>query len=294
MSTITATASAVQIRGARPEDAAVCGTICRDAFNVVADQHNAPRELPPDPQMVIGLLSMMFSHPKFYCVVAQQNGRVIGSNCLDERNPITGVGPITVDPAVQNEGVGRQLMEAVVERSNEQGFLGCRLLQAGYHMRSLSLYTKLGFIERETLVRLQGPPIKKIVPGYSFRQATTADATACNALCLRVHGHDRAGELADAIAQGNVIVAENSGKLVGYTTGLHYFGYTVAENNRDLIAILAQAPSFEGTGIMVPVRNHEVFSWCLNHGLRSLQLNTLMTIGLYNDPQGAWLPSILY
>lgn len=294
MSTTTATASAVQIRRARPEDAAACGTICWDAFNAVADQHNAPRELPPNPQIVIGLLGMIFSHPKFYCVVAQQNGRVIGSNCLDERNPITGVGPITVDPAVQNEGAGRQLMDVVVARSNEQGFRGCRLMQAGYHMRSLSLYTKLGFVERETAVRMQGPPVKKILPGYSFRQATAADATACNALCLRVHGHDRAGELADSIAQGSVIVAESGGRLVGYTTGLHYFGYTVAENNRDLIAILAQAPSFEGTGIMVPVRNHEVFSWCLNHGLRSLQLNTLMTIGLYNEPQGAWLPSILY
>lgn len=82
--------------------------------------------------------------------------------------------------------------------------------------------------------------------------------------------------------------------MVGYTTGLNYFGHTVAENNRDLIAILAHAPTFEGTGIMVPVRNHEVFGWCLEHGLRSLQLNTLMTIGLYNEPQGAWLPSILY
>ncbi|MGH9688931.1 MAG: GNAT family N-acetyltransferase [Candidatus Acidiferrales bacterium] len=294
MSTTTATATAAQIRRARPEDAATCGKICWEAFNTVADQHRAPREMPPDPQMAIGLLSRIFSHPKFYCVVAEQKGRAIGSNCLDERGPISGVGPITVDPAVQNAGVGRQLMEAVVARSNEQKFAGCRLLQAGYHMRSLSLYTKLGFIERETVVRMQGPPIKKIMPEYSFRQATAADAAACNALCFRVHGHMRAGELADAIAQGNVTVAEHDGRLVGYTTGLDYFGHTVAESNRDLIAILAQAPSLEGRGIMVPVRNHEVFSWCLNHGLRSQHLNTLMTIGVYNEPQGAWLPSILY
>ncbi len=291
---VSAIAAAVQVRRAKPEDAAVCGQICWEAFNTVADQHRAPREMPPDPNMVVGLLTMMFSHPKFYCVVGEQNERVVGSNCLDERGPISGVGPITIDPAAQNAGVGRRLMEAVVERSNERGFPGCRLLQAGYHMRSLSLYTKLGFIERETVVRMQGPPIAKIVPGYSFRQATPADAAACKALCFRVHGHDRAGELRDAIAQGNVTIAEDGGRLVGYTTGLHYFGYTVAENNRDLIAILAQAPSFEGTGIMVPVRNHEVFRWCLNNGLRALQLNTLMTIGLYNEPQGAWLPSILY
>lgn len=294
MTTLTATASAVQIRRARPEDAAVCGTICWEAFNTVADQHNVPRELPPDPKAAIGLLTMMFSHPRFYCVVAEQDGRVLGSNCLDERGSISGVGPITVDPAVQNAGIGRRLMESVLERSSGQRFLGCRLMQAGYQMRSLSLYTRLGFIERETVVRMQGPPINKIMPGYSFRQATTADAAACNALCFRVHGHDRAGELADAIAHGNVTVAENRGRLVGYTTGLNYFGHTVAENNRDLMAILAQASSLEGTGIMVPVRNYEVFRWCLDQGLRSLHLNTLMTIGLYNEPHGAWLPSILF
>lgn len=293
MSTI-AGATGVKIRRARPEDAAACGPICLEAFNAIADQYHAAREMPPDPQVVIGLMTMLFSHPKFYCVVAEQAGRVVGSNCLDERGPISGVGPITVDPKVQNAGVGRSLMEAVVARSSEQGFPGCRLLQAGYHMRSLSLYTKLGFIERETVIRLEGSPIQTNMPGYSFRNATSSDAAACNALCFRVHGHERSGELADAIAHCGATIAEYNGRLVGYTTGLHYFGHTVAENNRDLIAILAQAPSFDGTGFMVPVRNHEVFSWCLSHGLRALHLNTLMTIGLYNDPQGAWLPSILY
>lgn len=289
-----AAAAALEIRRAQPEDAEICGHICWEAFNAVADEHHAPREMPPNPRMAVGLLAMMFSHPKFYCVVSEQDGRIVGSNCLDERGPISGVGPITVDSEAQNAGAGRMLMEAVVTRSNEQGFLGCRLLQAGYHMRSLSLYTKLGFVERETVVRMQGPPIRKILPGYTFRPATAADATACNALCFRVHGHERAGELMDAIAQDSVIVAEYGGRLVGYTSGLNYFGHTVAENNRDLIAILAQAPTFEGTGVMVPVRNHEVLSWCLNNGLRSLHLNTLMAIGLYNEPQGAWLPSILY
>jgi hypothetical protein len=32
----------------------------------------------------------------------------------------------------------------------------------------------------------------------------------------------------------------------------------------------------------------------LRHGLRIVQQSTLMTVGLYNDPAGAWLPSIAY
>lgn len=290
----SAAATSAQLRRARPEDAAASGMICWNAFNAVADQHRAPREMPPDPQMAVGMLSMMFSNAKFYCVVAEQGGRILGSNCLDERGPIAGIGPITVDPAAQNAGIGRRLMEAAIARSNERGYLGCRLMQAGYHMRSLSLYTKLGFVERESVVRMQGTAIGRTVPGYSFRKATQEDAPACDALCFRVHGHDRAGEVADAISQGEVTIGEDGGRMVGYTTGFSYFGHTVAENNRDLIALIAQATTFEGTGFMIPVRNHEVFNWCLNHGLRALHLNTLMTIGMYNDPQGAWMPSILY
>ena len=38
----------------------------------------------------------------------------MGSNCLDERSSIFGVGPITVDPEVQSAGVGRRLMQAVM------------------------------------------------------------------------------------------------------------------------------------------------------------------------------------
>ncbi len=250
--------------------------------------------MPPDPQFGIWLLSMMFSNPKFYCVVAEQDGRIVGSNCLDERNSVAGIGPITVDPDAQNTGTGRALMEAVLARCNERGFAGVRLVQAGYHMRSLSLYTKLGFVERESLARMNGPAIGSSTPGYSFRRATADDAAACNALCFRVHGHDRAGELADALTRNDVTVAEHGGRIVAYSTGFHYFGFTVAENNRDLIALLAHAPSFDPTGIQVPVRNYELFRWCLDNGLRALHLNTLMTIGLYNEPHGAWLPSILY
>ena len=102
------------------------------------------------------MLSMMFSHPSFFCVVAEQDGKVIGSNCLDERTPIAGVGPITIDPAVQDCGVGRQLMQAVMTHAAERKFAGVRLVQAAYHNRSLSLYAKLGFVVREPLVMYAG------------------------------------------------------------------------------------------------------------------------------------------
>src|SRR5262249_30872954 len=72
-------------------------------------------------------------------------------NDEDERGPITGVGPITVDPKSQNGTIRRQLMGAVLNRATERHAAGVRLLQPAFHNRSLCLYTKLGFETRETV-----------------------------------------------------------------------------------------------------------------------------------------------
>ncbi len=60
------------------------------------------------------------------------------------------------------------------------------------------------------------------------------------------------------------------------------------------MALIGAADAFLGPGFLVPTRNGEPMRWCLSRGLRIVQTMTLMTIGLYNQPDGAWLPSILY
>jgi hypothetical protein len=77
-------------------------------------------------------------------------------------------------------------------------------------------------------------------------------------------------------------------------TGVGFFGHTVAESNDDLKALIAAAAEFAGPGFLLPTRNSEVFRWCLEQGLRVTQPLTLMSIGLYNEPRAAFLPSILF
>lgn len=281
------------IRRAIPADAEVCGKICFEAFRTLANHHNFPQDF-PNTDVSIGLLSMMFSNPGFFCVVAEQGGKLLGSNCLDERTPIAGVGPITIDPAVQNRAAGRQLMRAVMTRAAERKFVGVRLVQAAYHNRSLSLYAKLGFVVREPLSCMQGPAIQKTLPGYRVRSAQAGDLAACNDLCLRVHGHDRGGELNDSIQQGTAVVAESRGRLTAYASSVAFFGHAVGDTNEDLEVLIATATAFQGPGILVPTRNAGLFRWCLESGLRVVQQMTLMTMGLYNEPDGAYLPSVVF
>ena len=283
----------VAIRQARPEDSSICGRICYDAFFKINTEHNFPCDF-PGLEAPVGILSMMFSSPHFYCVVAEHDGRIVGSNCLDERSVIAGVGPITIDPTVQNLGIGRKLMRAVMERANERRAPGIRLVQAAFHNRSLSLYTALGFDTREPLSCLQGRTIERGIPGCTVRPAQPTDIDACNNLSHQVHGFDRGTELAYGIQQGTALVVERANHITGYASAMAIFGHATAETNTDMQALIASVDSFAGAGVLIPTRNSALLRWCLANDLRVVQPMTLMTTGLYNHPTGAWLPSVLF
>jgi predicted N-acetyltransferase YhbS len=283
----------IRIRKGTPEDAESCGRICYNAFKTISEAHGFPSDF-PGPDVPVGMLRWMLEHPKFYGVVAEIDGRVVGSNFLDERNPIAGVGPITVDSAVQNRAIGRRLMDAVHERAALRNFAGVRLLQAGFHTRSLSLYAKLGYDVREHLACMQGNALNASIEGYVVRPAAEADIEACGRVCRRIHGHDRDGELRDAIGKGSAIVVEHDRRITGYATIVGFFGHAGGETNEDIKALIGAAKEFAGPGFLLPTRNGELFRWCLTNGLRVTQPMTLMSRGLYNEPAGAFLPSILY
>ena len=283
----------VALRTGRPDDAESAGTICFEAFKTISDQHNFPQDF-ESPEPAIGLLSFLLSRHDVYSVVAEIDGRIVGSNFLWETASIAGVGPITVDPSVQNGAIGRRLMEDVLRRTREQAFAGVRLVQAAYHNRSLSLYTKLGFDTREPLSAMQGPALGLDISGYRVREATKDDVDECSQLCVRIHGFEREVELVDAISQGTASVVERDGRITGYTNGIGFLGYAVGENNEDLKALIGAAKEFASPGFLLPTRNSELMRWCLQHGLRVVMPMTLMSIGLYNEPKGAFLPSVIY
>jgi GNAT superfamily N-acetyltransferase len=281
------------LRAGRSEDTETCSSICYEAFRAMADQHNFPPEV-PSPEFAEGLITSLLSRGDLYSVVAEVDGRVIGSNFLWENGAIAGVGPITIAPAEQNVAVGRRLMEDVLQRARERRIAGVRLCQTTYHNRSLGLYAKLGFDTREPLSVLQGEAIEQEIPGYTVRSATEEDLDACNEVCLKVHGHDRGAELLEAIGQGTATIVEHARRITGYSSMVGLFGHTVGESNEDLKALIGAAPAFIGPGFLLPTRNSEVLRWCMEQGLRIVYPMTLMSLGLYNEPRGAFMPLVLY
>ena len=283
----------LKLRAGRDDDAVELGRICFEAFTAISKEHNFPPDF-PSPEVATGFMSMMLARPDVYSVVAEDSGRVLGSNFLWEGDAVAGIGPITVDTNVQNSSIGRSLMNDVLGRVDTKGFLSVRLVQAAFHNRSLSLYTKLGFNTVEPLSNMQGPPLDLKIEGYSVRKMNGADIDGADALTLKVHGHTRHSEVAAAIEQGTATVVEHAGRISGYTTDLGFFGHAVGESNEDLKALIGAAPGFAGSGFLLPTRNGELMRWCLENGLRIVQPMTLMSRGVYQEPRGAFLPSILY
>lgn len=283
----------ITLRAAATADIPECGRILFEAFASLADQHGFPRDF-PSVEVATKSMASLVGNPGFHGVIAEVDGRIAGSTFLDERSTIHAIGPVSVDPVAQDQHVGRALMVAMLERARTTGTPGVRLVQISYHNRSLSLYAKLGMDVRATLAAMHGDPLRLAFPGYSVRTATEADEAACNALCLRVHGHTRAGELRGSIAHGHAQVVEHLGRITAYTTGVHYFGHSVAETNDGLQALIGAADGFGRPGMIVPLENGELFRWCLAHGLRVFFVQNLMTLGLYQEPRGAYLPSVGY
>jgi predicted N-acetyltransferase YhbS len=285
------------LRPIDPADADECARIVYEAFGGIADRHRFPRDFPSG-EAAAQLVTNFISHPAIWGVVAEADGRIVGSNFLDERGPILGLGPITVDPEEQGRGIGRRLMQAALERG--AGARGIRLFQDSFNMQSLSLYASLGFEVKEPAVVIGGTSRSEPVAGVQVRALEEGDLQECESLCLRVHGFERTNELRDAIHVPvfSPTVAVREGRITAYATTLTFFpaAYGVAETEDDMCALIAGtlAGSSEPASFLLPTRQAGIFRWCLSAGLRPLKPMTYMTIGEHRDPTGASIPSVLY
>jgi predicted N-acetyltransferase YhbS len=288
---------ALRLRPVRPDDGAAVARILYEAFADIHDRHRFPRDF-PTLEAAAGLAAAFIAHPSIWGVVAERDGRIVGSNFVDERGSVRGVGPITVDPGVQASGVGRRLMEAVLDRST--GAEGIRLLQDAFNVRSMALYASLGFEITDPVALMAGRPELERPDGYEVRELESADLPAAAGLSLRVHGYERTAELADALAArpGESFAALREGRLVAYGTTLTVFAaaHAVAESAEAMSALVAGALATTGApaSFLLPTRQHELFRWALAAGLRVVKPMNYMVLGHHREPAGAWIPSVLY
>ena len=287
----------VTLRPATQADAEACGRIIYEAFRQLAERHHFPPDF-PSTEAGVGIARAFTTDPAIFGVVAESGGRVVGSNFLVEHDQIRGVGPITIDPAFQARGVGRRLMEAVIERG--RGSAGVRLVQDAFNTASMSLYASLGFEAREPLALVRGTPAGtgRPVTGDEVRPMGETDLDDCAALCRKVHGIERTNELRGAIGRSQPLVLVRGGRVTAYASAPTFWplNHGVAESEDDMRALLvgASRAATEPLCFLLPIRQAGFFRWCLAEGFRVVKPMTLMTTGMYQEPRGCYYPSVLY
>jgi predicted N-acetyltransferase YhbS len=277
-------ASAVRIRPVERGDVAACAEVEWAAFGGASSLEESRR-----------LIERLVRHSGVYGVVAERGGEIVGLNFLYEHDPIRAVGPLAVAPAAQGSGVGRRLMEAVLARA--EGAAGVRLTTG--RAAAFALYASLGFEVKEPLAILSGRFRSPPPADAAARPMREEDLPAAAALCERVHGFARNGDLREALtSKGEPMVLERDGRIVAYASHrrLGDRAHGVAEAEADLRALLLGLAPPRGAAltIFLPTRQASLLRWCLDESLRVGAPLTLMARGEYHEPQGAYFPSSWY
>jgi GNAT superfamily N-acetyltransferase len=285
------------VRPIEQNDAEICGKIGYEAHKTISSAHGYHSEQPSE-EFGIGLIKRLLDNPNSWGVLAERQGKTLGSIFLHKfpPSPVVVVGPLTVHPSSEG-GVGKKLMYAALDYARKQNHNQIRLVQSPSHIRSFVLYTKTGFYLREPLFLMEGQPLN-----IGINKSSTAvrpvhddsDIFECNGLCMLTYGFSREMELRQAKDQGVATMIERDGVITGYAAGIGIFGHAVAKSNEDLKSLIANASAILGPGFFVPARNHEIINWLLEKGFQIGWPANLMTIGPYQEPQIPFLPSLAY
>ena len=91
---------------------------------------------------------------KVHFAVCRINGKLAGIALLATYKVISGhrgmVEDVVVDPAYRGKGIGRKLMEKLLEEGREQGLDGIMLFTGHHRTAAINLYKSLGFTKRES------------------------------------------------------------------------------------------------------------------------------------------------
>jgi len=238
---------------------------------------------------------MLVQRDDFYSVSAMDDGRLVGSNFLSLMDPVAGLGPITIDPSCQGQGVGRTLMLDAIDYAQRHGIERVRLMQDSFNVASLSLYASLGFDVKVPVAFMQAAPLAEA--DNSVRPISEPDLPAIEELSERVYKNSRRNEVAAAAPYGfAALLRERQGRITGYLLpGI--FGHGVAETEEDALALIGEAARrlpAEIARFFCPLTESSFYRKVLQANCRVIKVMNYMALGPYEQPEEVWMPSVLY
>jgi ribosomal protein S18 acetylase RimI-like enzyme len=284
------------IRRMEERDVGRVGEIIVTAFNELYARHGFP---PAFPSVDVGVLlarSYLQLEPQ-ECFVAEEGGKIVGSGFLHLRGKTAGIGPITVAPAAQSKGAGKELMMTVLRAGRHCPSL--RLVQDTFNTTSFPLYSKLGFVAHGTIALLSGKDVRPTSRprGIAIREANDEDIARLAKLDTQLTGITRPQDLQFFLRQASQPMSFLDGKLSGYVCQLPlgdavFLGPAAAADPavlKALISYIAEKEPGKELRMRFPVRHHELLVDLLKMGFRIERRETYMVRGPWKAPKGVEL-----
>lgn len=154
-------------------------------------------------------------------LVAEAGGKLVGTIMAWRfGETMATIGMVIVSSAAQGQGIGRKLMEAMIEQ------LGDRTIMLNATEEGLPLYLKLGFVETGRIYQHQGPapdvPLTELQPGERVRPKGKADG-ALGEIYGQASGMDRQALFDALAADSRTVVLSRDQHPVGFAM-LRRFG----------------------------------------------------------------------
>ncbi len=217
--------------------------------------------------------------------VAEDNGTVIGTAlCWKFGNAHSALGSIIVSPEHQGNGIGRKLMNLVLEE------LGDRCIALNATPAGQLLYEKLGFVPTGTIVQHQGTmqqtaPIA-LAAGERIRPVVASDLQALAALLTRALGMPRDDVMAQLLNVAEGVLIEKDAQAVGFATIRrfgrgHVIGPVVAPDTQRAKALIAHwTEGYADSFVRIDVTGESGLSgWVESLGLALMEPGTSMGRG---------------
>ncbi len=224
------------------------GEILCTAFNAGAERHGyAPRI--KSIQEGTAWAWTILRHAPHEILVADVADRIAGIGCLHPRGDRGGIGPVAVDPAYQGKGIGRQLMEALIEKTN--ALQSVRLFQESFNPASFSLYYSFDFLPVADLLDMTSSPKGRTgaMLCNNVRELERSELDeACSYDQLR-STYDRSADLGYYAKWGKVFVLRRDSQIRGLLACLPgsssvQCGPLVAEGEEEAICLYQHALDF--------------------------------------------------
>jgi len=283
----------LMLRRMEERDITRAGEVIVTAFNDIYTRHGFPPPF-PSPEAGIGMARGYLHLEPQECFVAVEGGQVVGSGFLHLRGETAGIGPITVDPTCQSNGVGKEIMMAVIRAGRHCTSL--RLVQDAFNVVSFPLYSKLGFAACGTVLSLVGQDFR--LPGrprgIAIREMAADDAARVTSLDTKLTGISRPQDVHYFLGHPPQFISFFEGKLAGYLCLLRtgagtFLGPAAATEPAILRTLIAHAAEMEQGKVLrmrLPARHSELFRDLLKMGFRVETMQTYMVRGPWKPPKG--------